>query len=61
MRGSAGELCLFRLGGYSMLGLYWDNGEENGNYYMIVGYILGYRVWGLKASELLEIANSLLA
>ena len=21
----------------SILGLYWDNGEENGNYYIIVG------------------------
>ena len=21
-----------------ILGLYWDNGEENGNYYIIIGY-----------------------
>ena len=24
-----------------ILGLYWDNGKENGNYY------LGFRVWGI--------------
>ena len=24
-----------------MLGFYWDNGKENGNYY------LGFRAWGL--------------
>ena len=23
------------------MGLYWDNGKENGNYYSIIGYILG--------------------
>ena len=23
------------------IGLYWDNGKENGNYYSIIGYILG--------------------
>ena len=23
------------------MGLYWDNGKENGNYYIIIGYILG--------------------
>ena len=23
------------------LGLYWDNGKENGNYYIIIGCILG--------------------
>ena len=27
--------------GYT-LGLYWDNGKENGNYYIIIGYIY----WG---------------
>ena len=25
-----------------MLGFYRDNGKENGNYYYILGYILGY-------------------
>ena len=25
----------------SLLGLYRDSGEENGNYYIIIGYILG--------------------
>ena len=26
-----------------ILGLYWDNGEENGNYYYIIlGYMLGF-------------------
>ena len=24
-----------------MLAVYWDNGKENGNYYIIIGYILG--------------------
>ena len=24
-----------------ILGLYWDNGKENGNYCIIIGYILG--------------------
>ena len=24
-----------------ILGLYWDNGKENGNYYSIIGFILG--------------------
>ena len=24
-----------------ILGLYWDNGKENGNYYSTLGYILG--------------------
>ena len=23
-------------------GLYWDNGKENGNYYIMIGYIRGY-------------------
>ena len=27
------------------MGLYWDNGKENGNYYSIIGYILGF-YWG---------------
>ena len=27
---------------FSGLGLYWDNGRENGNYYSI-----GFKVWGL--------------
>ena len=31
---------LLRIIGY-VLGLYWDNGEENGNYYIIIGYTLG--------------------
>ena len=31
------------LAGNIILGLYRDNGKENGNYYIIVGYILG---WG---------------
>ena len=25
--------------------LYWDNGKENGNYYSIIGYILGAYYW----------------
>ena len=29
-----------------ILGLYWDYGKENGNYYSIIGYILGL-YWGL--------------
>ena len=24
-----------------ILGLYWDNGKENGNYYIIIGYRSG--------------------
>ena len=32
------------------IGFYWDNGKENGNYYSIIGHILGLRVssvfWG---------------
>ena len=24
-----------------VLGSYWNNGKENGNYYVIMGYILG--------------------
>ena len=28
-----------------ILGLYWDNGKENGNYYSLLGYILGL-YWG---------------
>ena len=27
----------------TILGLYWDNGKENGNYYIIVRYLLGLR------------------
>ena len=30
--------------GYSILGLYWDNGKEHGNYYTIIGYMLVDRV-----------------
>ena len=26
--------------------IYRDNGKENGSYYIIIGYILGY-IWGL--------------
>ena len=26
-----------------ILGLYWKNGKENGNYYIMIGYILGIR------------------
>ena len=33
-------LNLARISGI-LLGLYRDNGKENGNYYSIVGYILG--------------------
>ena len=29
------------LGVIIKLGLYWDNGKENANYYSIIGYILG--------------------
>ena len=25
----------------NILGLYWDNEKENGNYYSIMGYMLG--------------------
>ena len=28
-----------------VLGLYRDNGKENGNYYIIIGYILGLYGW----------------
>ena len=31
---------LYRVEGLG-LGLNWDNGKENGNYYVIVGYVLG--------------------
>ena len=32
----------FYIGLYRVIqGLYWDNGKENGNYNIIVGYILG--------------------
>ena len=24
-----------------ILGIYWDNGKENGNYYIIIGDVLG--------------------
>ena len=24
-----------------LMGLYWDNGKENGNYYIKIGFILG--------------------
>ena len=24
-----------------LMGLYWDDGKENGNYYIKIGYILG--------------------
>ena len=27
-----------------ILGLYWDNGKENGNYYLGVGFSLGLKV-----------------
>ena len=27
---------------YSILGLYRDNGKENGNYYNIIGYMWGF-------------------
>ena len=32
---------------YSLLGIYWDNGKENGNYSNRVIYGLGFRVLGL--------------
>ena len=31
--------------GYIILGLYRDNGEENGNYHIIVGYIIIGVIW----------------
>ena len=38
----------------STLGLYWDNGNENGNYNMMMIHILGlqYELKGLTASTL---------
>ena len=27
------------LGKYTILGIYWDNGKDNGCYYMIIGYV----------------------
>ena len=27
-----------------MMGLFWDNGKENGNYYSILGYIYIYPI-----------------
>ena len=24
---------------YVLQGLYWDNGKENGNYYIMIGYV----------------------
>ena len=35
----------------SMLGLYWDNGKENGNYYIIMGYTWGYIPTNLPACQ----------
>ena len=35
------ETTTMGLGFRVILGLYWDNGKENGNYYSIVGYKLG--------------------
>ena len=35
-----GKHLWLKLIGY-ILGLYWDNGKENGNYYSIIGYIFG--------------------
>ena len=37
-----GYICDYK--GYigNILGLYRDNGKENGNYYIITGYILGF-------------------
>ena len=40
----------FRVGGLGfigdMLGKYWDNGKDNGNYYLRFR-VAGFRVWGL--------------
>ena len=37
MTGNTGRCLLIVL----LLGLYRDNGKENGNYHIIIGYILG--------------------
>ena len=29
------------MGLYGAWGIYWDHGKEKGNYYSIIGYILG--------------------
>ena len=35
--------CSVRVeGGLPMLGLYWDNGKENGHYYSILGFYWCY-------------------
>ena len=39
------ETTLMGYIGVIILGSYWDNGRENGNYYNIIGYILGL-YWG---------------
>ena len=39
------ETTIMGLGFWVILGLYRDNGKENGNYYIIIGYILGL-YWG---------------
>ena len=33
------------------MGLYWDNGKENENYYSIIGYILGYMEKKMEATK----------
>ena len=33
---------------YSILGLYWDNGKENGNYYSILGLYWDSKSYGLN-------------
>ena len=35
----------YQLRAYDSLGLYCDNGKQNGNYYIIIGYIL-VLYWG---------------
>ena len=32
---------LYGVQGLRIWGIYWDNGKEKGNYYSIIGYILG--------------------
>ena len=43
-----------------VLGLYWDNGEENGNYYSILGdLLLGSKyqeaIWRLPEAHIFEV------
>ena len=44
-------IFVWGLGFRVILGLYSDNGKENGNYYVIIGDILGYDiVWSFEGT-----------